>query len=53
MTLTFSVVLKGFPEWIKTAEEVLRPLYTPEVADLFETFEDFAVEVYLENKVGD
>jgi len=49
MTLTFSVYLKGFGDWIKTAEDVLRPLYTPEVEEIFETFEDFAVEVYLEN----
>lgn len=51
MKLTFTVHLKGFDEWIKIAESILLPLFTSEVQEEFETFEDFAAEVYLETKV--
>jgi hypothetical protein len=52
MKLTFSIYLKGFEDWIKIAEDILKPFFTPEMEEEFGTFEDFAVEVYLENKTN-
>jgi hypothetical protein len=43
-------LIKGFLEWFTIAADILRPFYTPEVAEVYEEFEDFAVEVFFDMK---
>jgi hypothetical protein len=43
-------LIKGFAEWFVIAAEVIRPFYTSEVAEVYEDFEDFAVEVFFDIK---
>ena len=40
-------LIRGFTEWFTIAAGILFPLYTPQVAEVFEDFETFAVEVFL------
>ena len=52
-TLTYSKIQPDFVSWFKKYHEVVRKYFTPEAEDLFETFEDFALELYLTIKTGD
>jgi hypothetical protein len=51
--ITYSKVLKEFPEWFTKYFSTIKELFTAEVEDLFETLENFAVELYLTIKTGD
>jgi len=49
--LTFSVYTEGFKDWFISNFQVLTDCFTQDAEDLFETIEDFAIEVYLELKI--
>lgn len=54
MNLTYSIYLgPRFQFWVTEHLALLNELYTPEVEALFETFEDWAVELYLTIKAGE
>ena len=45
--ITYSKILPGFSEWFTKYFFTIKELFTKEVEELFETLEDFAVELYL------
>jgi inosine/xanthosine triphosphate pyrophosphatase family protein len=51
--ITYSKVLNGFPEWFAKYFPAVKSSFTIEAEELFETLENFAVELYLTLKVGD
>jgi hypothetical protein len=46
--LTFSKIVIGFEEWFKANFNDLVQAFTPEAEHLFDTLEDFAVEIFFE-----
>jgi hypothetical protein len=48
MNLTYSKLIWGFEKWFKANLEELKTLFTAEIAELFESLEDFAVELFAE-----
>jgi hypothetical protein len=51
MELTFSKLIKGFAQWFNDNQKEITESFTPEAAELFDTLEDFAVEIYCEIKI--
>ena len=45
--ITFGIYVKGFSEWYKEHFNEVKEQFTKEVEELFDTLEDFAVEVYM------
>jgi hypothetical protein len=45
-----STLINGFQDWFKANEAAIRECFTPLCEELFETLEDFAVELYFEWK---
>ena len=51
-TPTFGKLVYGFEQWIAANLATVQECYTAKAQELFETFEDFAVELYMEIKCG-
>ena len=51
--ITFGKYLKGFSEWYVKYFDTIKSLFTPEVEEIFEDVENFAVELFIEIKLNE
>jgi hypothetical protein len=49
--VTFGKYVKGFEEWYQMNFNEVQAEFTPEAKDLFDTIEDFAVEIYFQMRL--
>lgn len=47
-SITFGQLIIGFPQWYNTNFNEIQNSFTSEAQELFETIEDFAVELFHE-----
>jgi hypothetical protein len=50
--ITVGHFINGFVDWYVTNFETVQPLFTEEVKELFDSVEDFAIEIFFELKTA-